>query len=55
MDIVDQELRKFLDNFLGPNAIASAMMSTARNSLYRMAVRVALGLFLPITRYGTIK
>jgi hypothetical protein len=50
--IGDEEALKFLDYFLGPNAIASAMLSAVRNSLSRMAVRVALGLFLPVTRAG---
>lgn len=50
--IGDEDGRKFLDYFLGPNAIAAAMLSAVRNSLSRMSVRVALGLFLPVTRAG---
>ena len=54
-EIENQDHRKFLDTFMGPNSIASAMMGVLRNYCYTLAVRVSLDLFLPSTRYPTIK
>jgi hypothetical protein len=54
-EIHNQDHRKFLDTFMGPNAIASAMMGVTRNYFYTLACRVTLDLLLPITRPGTIR
>ncbi|EFX60399.1 hypothetical protein DAPPUDRAFT_124323, partial [Daphnia pulex] len=54
-EIHNQDHRKFLDTFMGPNAIASAMMGVTRNYVYTLACRVTLDLLLPITRPGTIR
>jgi hypothetical protein len=54
-EIENQDHRKFLDTFLGPNSVASAMMSLARNYVYLLACRVAVDILIPLTRPGTIK
>jgi hypothetical protein len=54
-EIEDQQHRKFLDTFMGPNAIASSMMGVIRNYFYTLACRVTMDLIIPQTRYGTIK
>ena len=54
-EIDDQDHRKFIDTFMGPNAIAASMMSAIRNYFYTLACRVSMDLLIPITRMGTIK
>ena len=54
-EIEDQAHRKWLDTFMGPNAIASAMLGVTRNYFYTLACRVSMDLLIPITRLGTIK
>ena len=54
-EIDDQDGRKFIDTFVGPNSIASAMMAVVRNYHYTLACRVALDLLIPQTRGATIK
>jgi hypothetical protein len=54
-EIEDQDHRKFLDTFMGPNAIAASMMSVIRNYFYTLACRISMDLLIPITRMGTIK
>jgi len=54
-EIHDQTHRKFLDTFMGPNAIASAMMTILRNNAYVLAARVGMDIYMPSTRLGTFK
>ena len=54
-EIDDQDHRKFIDTFMGPNAIAASMMSVIRNYFYTLACRVSMDLLIPVTRMGTIK
>ena len=54
-EIENQDHRKFLDTFMGPNAIAASMMSLVRNYVYNLALRISIDLLLPVTRLGTIK
>ena len=53
-EIEDQDHRKYLDTYMGPNAIASSMMGVVRNYVYTLACRVSMDLLIPITRMGTI-
>lgn len=54
-EIEDQDHRKYIDTYMGPNAIASSMMGVVRNYVYTLACRVSMDLLIPITRMGTIK
>ena len=54
-EIEDQDHRRFIDTFMGPNAIAASMMSVIRNYFYTLACRVSMDLLIPITRLATIK
>ncbi len=54
-EIEEQDHRKWLDTFMGPNAIASSMLGVTRNYFYTLACRVTMDLLIPATRLGTIK
>lgn len=54
-EIEDQDHRKYIDTYMGPNAIASSMMGVVRNYVYTLACRVSMDLLIPITRMGTLK
>ena len=54
-EIENQDHRKFLDTFMGPNAIAASMMAVVRNYNYLLACRVAMDILIPLTRPGTLK
>ena len=54
-EIENQDHRKFLDTFMGPNAIAASMMSVVRNYVYNLGLRLSINLLIPLTRPGTIK
>jgi len=52
--IADNEARKFLDTFVGPTVTAASMMRIFRNGSFSLMTRIALGLFLPVTRTRTL-
>ena len=52
--IADNEARKFLDTFVGPTVTAASMMRIFRNGSFSLMTRIALGLFLPVTRARTL-
>ena len=53
--IEDNESRKFLDTFLGPTITVSHAMRIVRNAYFSIATRFILLLYLPLTRYETMK
>jgi hypothetical protein len=52
--IEDNEARKFIDTFVGPSVTMASILRIARNATFALITRIALGLFLPLTRYRTI-
>ena len=53
-DITDNEVRKYLDVFLGPSALATSMLGVVQGAMYTFAVRIGIGLLVPDIRQGTI-
>ena len=52
--IADNDVRKFLDTFVGPTVSLASMMRIFRNGAFSLSTRIGLGLFVPIPRARTI-
>jgi hypothetical protein len=48
--IADNEVRKFLDTFVGPTTSFASMLRIFRNGSFSLTTRIALDIFLPLTR-----
>ncbi len=52
--IEDNEARKFIDTFVGPSVSMASILRITRNATFSLLLRIALGLFLPLTREKTL-
>jgi hypothetical protein len=48
--ITDNEMRKFLDTFVGPTTSLASMLRIFRNGSFSLATRIGLDIFIPLTR-----
>jgi hypothetical protein len=53
--IDDNEARKFLDTFVGPSVSMASALRMVRNATFSLFLRIALDLFLPLTRETSLK
>ena len=53
--IEDNEVRKFLDTFVGPSVSMASILRIVRNATNSLFLRISLDLFLPLTRETSLK